>query len=69
LEFQYKERPNAVQNWVKIYFLSQLKQYRLDIATLQETMRQGKDIMDMQSHILFVSGQEKEPENLGWDLW
>jgi exonuclease III len=45
--------------------LSPLKQYKLDITALQETRWQGKDIMDMKSHMLFYSGKEEGTREFG----
>jgi exonuclease III len=45
--------------------LSQLQEYRLAITALQETIWQGKDIMDMKSHTLFCSGKEEGIRELG----
>jgi hypothetical protein len=62
----YKEKDLIFGTWnVRTLFktgtplslLSQLKEYRLAITELQETRRQGKDIMDMKSHTLFYSGK------------
>jgi len=65
LDFWYKERPNAVQNWDTIALLSQLNEQKFDIATLQGTRWQGKDIMDTKSHIAFASGKEKGTREFG----
>jgi exonuclease III len=70
----YKEKEPIFGTWnVRTLFktgallslLSQLKEYRLVITALQETRWQGKDIMDMKSHILFYSGKEEGRREFG----